>query len=289
VKPAPFEYVKTVSVADTVSVLAEHAGAARVLAGGQSLVPMLGMRLVRPAVVVDVNGLSGELSGIELRGRELVIGALTRYAEVERSPVVSEHLPLLQNVVSHIGDRQVRNRGTIGGAVAQSDPTGEVPLAALTLGARVTAASARGTRTIPIEEFFVGSYANALEPDELLTEVAFPLSPIHCRFFERGRKHNDFALLSVAAVASADDTGAWHGVRIGLGGVHDTPVLAERAAAALEGRRWDDALLTEAAALAGEGLDPPDDVRASAEYRRHLVPVHVRRTLADLAGAVSHG
>jgi carbon-monoxide dehydrogenase medium subunit len=289
VKPAPFAYIKPVNVADALEVLAEHGGTARVLAGGQSLVPMLGMRLIRPAAIVDINGLEDELGRIEPRGGELVVGALVRYSAIERSPVVAEHLPLLQDVVSHIGDRQVRNRGTLGGAVAQADPTGEVPLTCLTLGARVLARSARGERTIAIEDFFLGSYFSALEPDELLTGVAFPLAPVHCRFFERGRKHNDFALLSVAAVGSPDADGAWHGVRIGLGGVNDTPVLAAAAADALEGRSWDAVLIERAAGLALEAIDPPDDVRASAEYRRHLVQVHVRRTLTDLAGAVPHG
>jgi carbon-monoxide dehydrogenase medium subunit len=289
VKPAPFEYVKAVSVADTLAVLAEHGAGARVLAGGQSLVPMLGMRLVRPSVLIDINGLADELGRVEVRNGELVVGALVRYSELERSPVVAEHLPLVQQVVRYIGDRQVRNRGTVGGAVAQADPTGEMALACLVLGARIVARSARGERTIPVEEFFMGSYFNALQPDELLTEIVFPLAPAHCRFFERGRKHNDFALLSVAAVGSPDPDGVWHGVRIALGGVSDTPVLAASAAEALEGRRWDDELLARASTLALDSIDPPDDVRASADYRRHLVGVHVRRTLADLAGAAHHG
>jgi carbon-monoxide dehydrogenase medium subunit len=289
VKPAPFDYVKTASVTDTVLVLAEHGAGARVLAGGQSLVPMLGMRLVRPSIVVDINGLGDELGRIELRGQELVLGALVRYSEVEGSPVVSEHLPLLQQVVSYIGDRQVRNRGTVGGAVAQADPTGELALACMTLGAGVVARSARGERTIAIEDFFLGAYHNALEPDEMLTAIVFPTAPARCRFFERGRKHNDFAVLSVAVVGSQDESGAWHDVRIGLGGVSDTPVLAGAAARELEGRRWDDALIARAGELALEATDPPSDVRASAEYRRHLTSVHVRRTLADLAGAAAHG
>jgi carbon-monoxide dehydrogenase medium subunit len=260
-----------------------------VLAGGQSLVPMLGMRLVRPSVLIDINGLADELGRVEVRNGELVVGALVRYSEIERSPVVAEHLPLVQQVVRYIGDRQVRNRGTVGGAVAQADPTGEMALACLVLGARIVARSARGERTIPVEEFFMGSYFSALQPDELLTEIVFPLAPAHCRFFERGRKHNDFALLSVAAVGSPDPDGVWHGVRIALGGVSDTPVLAASAAEALEGRRWDDELLARASTLALDSIDPPDDVRASADYRRHLVGVHVRRTLADLAGAAHHG
>jgi carbon-monoxide dehydrogenase medium subunit len=283
VKAAKFDYIKPATVEEALAVLAEHGRSARVLAGGQSLVPMLSMRLVRPEIVVDLNGLDGPLGRIESDGSQTVIGALVRYCAIERSPIVSERLPLLQHVVKHIGDRQVRNRGTLGGAVAQSDPTGEMPLACLALGATVVARSVRGEREIAAEDFFRGSYTNALEEDELLVAIRFALAPDHCRFFERGRKHNDFAILSVAVAASTDAQGRFESVHIALGGVNERPVLAHAASARLEGRAWDDALLEEASALALEAIDPPDDVRASAEYRRHLVSVHVRRLLADLA------
>jgi carbon-monoxide dehydrogenase medium subunit len=285
VKPAPQQYVRPASVAEAVDALEAHGGMARVLAGGQSLVPMLGMRLMRPSALVDINDLGPELGQIQAVDAETVVGALVRYSAIETSAVISERVPLLGHVVAHIGDRQVRNRGTIGGAVAQSDPTGEMPLACLTLGASVVARSVRGERTIAIEDFFEGSYANALEPEELLVGLRFPLAPARCAFFERGRKHNDFALLSIAVVGSPDADGRWHGVRIGLGGVNDTPVLAAAAAARLEGERWDATVIEEAAQLASEGIDPPDDVRASAEYRTHLLPIHLRRVLNDLAGA----
>jgi aerobic carbon-monoxide dehydrogenase medium subunit len=250
---------------------------------------MLGMRLMRPSAVIDINGLGQELGRIEAQGATTTIGALVRYSEIETSPLISERLPLVQSMVHHIGDRQVRNRGTFGGAIAQADPTGEAALAALTLRAEVVARSVRGERVIPIDEFFLGSYYSALEPDELLVAVRFPPAPAHCRFFERGRKHNDFALLSIAVAGSPDADGVWHGVRIGLGGMNDTPMLAGAAAQALEGRRWDADTIAQAAGLAVEGVDPPDDVRASAEYRAHLLPVQLRRVLTDLAGAVTHG
>lgn len=280
-KAAPLEYLRPQSVDEALRMLDEHAGMARVLSGGQSLVPMLHMRLMRPMAVVDVNRL-GELGGIDARGTEVVVGALVRYAELETSPVIAEHLPLLQHVVKFIGDRQVRNRGTIGGALAQSDPTGEMPIACLALGARIVARSVRGERVIPLEEFFVGSYANVLEADELIVGVRFPPSPGHCSFFERGRKHNDFATISVIAAGTPDGQGRWSQVRVALGGVNDRPVLARAAMARLEGRPWDDDALTAAAELAVQDVDAPDDVRASAEYREHLVPIHVRRVLADL-------
>jgi carbon-monoxide dehydrogenase medium subunit len=283
VKAAPFEYVKPASVDEALQALDEHLGMARVLAGGQSLVPMLGMRLMRPSALVDINGLVEELGQIEARGSETVIGALVRYAAIESSPVVSERLPLLRHIVQFIGDRQVRNRGTIGGALAQADPTGEMALACLVLDATIVASTLQGEREIAAADFFAGSYASVLEAEELLTAVRFPLAPDHCHFFERGRKHNDFAVLSVAAAGSIGADGAWTGVRLGLGGVNDRPVLAEAAAAALEGRRWDDAVIDEAASLAMDVVDAPDDVRASAAYREHLVPIHVRRVLRELA------
>jgi carbon-monoxide dehydrogenase medium subunit len=283
VKAAPFEYVKPATVDEALQALDDHLGMARVLAGGQSLVPMLGMRLMRPSALVDINALGEELGQIEARGAETVIGALVRYADIETSAVVSERLPLLRHIVQFIGDRQVRNRGTIGGALAQADPTGEMALACLVLDATILASTLQGEREIPAAEFFAGSYASVLEPEELLTAVRFPLAPDHCRFFERGRKHNDFAVLSVAVAGSVGDGGAWTGVRVGLGGVNDRPVLAEAAAAALEGRVWDDDTIDRAATLALESVDAPDDVRASAAYREHLVPIHVRRVLRELA------
>jgi carbon-monoxide dehydrogenase medium subunit len=283
VKAAPFEYVKPATVDEALQALEDHLGMARVLAGGQSLLPMLGMRLMRPSALVDINGLAGELGRIEARGSETVVGALVRYATIESSPVVSERLPLLQHIVQYIGDRQVRNRGTIGGALAQADPTGEMALACLVLDATIVARTTQGERDIPAADFFAGSYASVLEPEELLVAVRFPLAPDHCRFFERGRKHNDFAVLSVAVAASRGAEGRWEGVRIGLGGVNDRPLLAEAAAAALEGRTWDDATIDAAAALAMEVVDAPDDVRAGAAYREHLVPIHVRRLLRELA------
>jgi aerobic carbon-monoxide dehydrogenase medium subunit len=289
VKPAPFAYVRAVSVADAVQVLDDEGGAARVLAGGQSLVPMLNMRLMRPSALVDINGLGEELGRVETDGAETVVGALVRYAELEASPMVSERLPLLQHVARYIGDRAVRNRGTLGGALAQSDPTGEMPLACLALDARIVARSRGGERTLPVGEFFSGAYENALDPDELIVAIRFPIAPARFAFFERNRKHNDWAVLAVAALGDVDPDGRFSRVRLALGGVNDRPVLAEAAMRRLEGQQWDDAVVTEAADLALEAVDPPDDVRASAEYRRHLVPVHVRRVLRTLAAEASRG
>jgi len=281
-KAAPFSYLRPESVAEALQLLDRHDGAARVLAGGQSLMPMLQMRLMQPAALIDINRLP-ELATIRAEGPVTVIGALTRYAELERSPIVAERLPLLACAVAYVGDLQVRNRGTLGGSLAQADPTGEMPLACLVLGATVVAASASGTREISMEDFLVGSYATALEPEEMITEVRFPVSPDRFAFLERNRKHNDFAIITVAVAGRRDDdSDGWSDVRIGLGGVHDHPLLAHDAQRLLDGSALEDELIAEAARRAADGVDPPSDIRATAEYRRHLVRVYVRRALTSL-------
>ncbi len=283
-KPAVFAYHRPTTVTEAVARLDEYDGSARVLAGGQSLVPMLNMRLWRPAALIDINDID-ELDDIVVDGEKTVLGALVRYATLERSALVAERLPLLARVVRHIGDRQVRNRGTVGGALVQGDPTGEMPLACLVLGAVVTAVGPRGVRRVPLAEFYVGSYATVLELDELVTAVEFPRHPQHIAFRELCRKHNDFAVVSVVAIGDRGTDGRWSHVRIALGGVADSPVLATAAGELLTGTEFTDADLDAAAEAVLEVIDPPSDVRASAEYRRHLVPVYVRRVLDELRGS----
>lgn len=253
-------------------------GDARVLAGGQNLVPMLNMRLVQPALVVDVNGID-EITGIRANG-ELRIGAMTRYSTVERSGDVLRQAPLLADAVRYVGDRLVRNRGTIGGSLAQADPSGEVPMAALALDAQVVVAGPRGTRAIAATELFAGPYQTVLDPAEMIVEVVVPTRPgsVHA-VVEQARRHNDYAVVAVAAVGTPAADGTWSSVRIALGAVGPTAVLASDAGAQLEGRRLDDDALRGAAAACAEVVDPSSDARASEEYRRHLVPVMVERAL----------
>lgn len=289
-KAPPFGYHRASSVADAVQLLSMYDGAARVLSGGQSLMPMLGMRLIRPDALIDVNDLT-ELTGIHSSGHEVRVGALVRCSAIEASAVIADRLPLLRRVVRHIGDRQVRNRGTIGGSLAHGDPTAEMPLACLTLEAVVRVVGPSGSREIPMRELYETSYATTLDPCEILTEISFLARPAYAAFAESCRRHNDFAVISVAAVGDRNPDDTWSGVRIGLGGVADTPVLAEPAMALLENA----ALTPENVAAAAEAiapvLDPPSDVRASAEYRRHLAPIYVRRVLRDLAtaGSITEG
>jgi aerobic carbon-monoxide dehydrogenase medium subunit len=285
VKPAPFAYHRPTSVAGAVACLGDYPGTARVLAGGQSLVPMLNMRLWRPDALVDINDID-DLDDIRCEGDRTVLGALVRYTMIERSPLVAERLPLLRLVTRHIGDRQVRNRGTIGGSLVHGDPTGEMPLACVALGAAVIATGPGGTRRIPVSDLYTGSYATVLDPDELVVAVEFPARPRYAAFLELCRKHNDFAVVAAAAVGDRGDDGSWQNVRLALGGVADSPVLA--AAAALSGTALTDADIDRAAGAALEAIDPPTDIRASAEYRAHLVPVYVRRVLSQLRTAGRH-
>lgn len=280
-KSAPFDYVRPASVGEALRTLDEHGGAARLLAGGQSLVPMLHMRLMQVSALVDINRVEG-LGDVRAEGAVTVLGPLVRYAEIERSPIVSERLPLLQHVVRYIGDPQIRNRGTLGGSLAQADPTGEMPLACLALDATVVAASVSGTREIRMDDFLDSAYATTLEPEEMITQVRFPAAPDAFAFLERGRRHNDFAVLSVAALGRSGADGRWSDLRIALGGVDDRAVLARDAGRLLEGTALEDEAVAEAAQAALDAVDPPSDIRASAEYRRHLVPIYVRRALAKL-------
>jgi carbon-monoxide dehydrogenase medium subunit len=286
-------------VPEALSWLEAYDGTARVLAGGQSLVPMMNMRLVRPDALVDINDVPG-LSGIERTSTGVRIGAMVRYRALEDSALVALELPLISLAVRHIGDRQVRNRGTIGGSLVQGDPTGEIPLACLTLAARVTVAGPEGTREIPVAELYEDSYATVLRPGELLLAVEFPHLGQQAAFTERCRRHNDFAVLSVAASGRRSDDGRWSDLRVGMGGVASTPVLLPALdpvtpGAASTGHHvtrsrddapgsieLDDVAIAEIADRAVTVAEPASDLRASAEYRRHLIPVYVRRTLTEL-------
>jgi len=281
-KAADFLYHRPGSVAEAAALLHDYGGDARILAGGQSLVPMLNLRLWRPAALIDINRIEG-LDGIDLLPDATVLGARLRYDRIEHDPRIADRLPLLARMIRSVGDRQVRHRGTVGGAMIQADPTGEMALGALVLGARLRLVSRAGERHVPAEEFFLGSYATAARPDEMLVSIRYPLQPAGFRFFEINRRHNDFAVLSIAVVGDRAADGTWHGLRIGLGGVDETPVLAREAIALAEGTTLDPGIAAAAAEAAAAAISPPDDIRASADYRRHLVTVHLARVLTSLS------
>ena len=284
-KSADFAYHRPSDIGEAVRYLQDYDGGARILAGGQSLVPMMNMRLWRPEALIDINALAG-LADVTVQGDETRIGALVRYTTLEFSPVVAERLPLLKAMVAFVGDRQVRNRGTIGGSLVQGDPTGEMPLCCLVLDATVSVRGPSGSRTVAMADLYEGAYAATLAPDELLTEIRVPAHPPHFAFRECCRRHNDFCVLSVAAAGHVSGDRRWSGLRVGLGGVNDTPVLAEASMALLEGSRLDDADIAAAGGAALGAIDPPDDIRGSAAYRSHLVPLYVARALRDLRASV---
>jgi carbon-monoxide dehydrogenase medium subunit len=276
VKPAPFEYIRVDSVEEAIAALAEREGEARLLAGGQSLVPLLNMRLLQPEAVIDVNRVPG-LAEIDEGEGEVTIGALTRYCQVEWSPTVGSRLPLLTEAVSYIGDRQVRSRGTVGGALAHADPTGELPLAAIALGAAVIVRGADGTREVAADELILGPYFTDLEPAEMIVGVRFPYARTVSAIVEHARKHGDFCVIGVAAVGEPAN-GGWNSVRIALAGVSPAPYIG----AELTDTRLDPDVVASAVESCVEAADPSDDVRASADYRRHLIPIYVKRALQKL-------
>lgn len=280
-KSSDFLYHRPASVEEAVSLLADYGDGARVLAGGQSLIPMMNMRLVRPASLIDICDLDA-LKCIKTEDEATVLGSLVRYRQIEMDPVVAKRLPAMAHMIRWVGDRQVRNRGTLGGSLVQADPTGEMPLATLVLRGELAIVSDRGARRISIEDFFLGSYATALEAGEILVEVRFPRHPDHFSFFEVNRRHNDFAIVSVLAVGNCDAEGRWHDLRIGIGGADETPVLARRAMQRLEDGSLSDEAIDAAAGIAAADINPGSDVRGSDEYRRHLAGVYVARALRDL-------
>jgi carbon-monoxide dehydrogenase medium subunit len=281
-KPAPFEYVRAGSVEEAVARLRASDGDARLLAGGQSLVPLLNMRLARPACVVDVNSIDG-LDRILEEDGVVRIGALVRHAALEWSPVVAARAPLLACAVRYVGDRQVRMRGSLGGSLAHADPTGELPLAAVALEATIRVQGPDGTRELPAAELFEGPYATTLAGDEMITEVAFPAAAgALCAFAEVARRHGDFAVLAVAAIGEPGGDGSWRSVRIALGGVAGRPFVAGEASELAAGAQLEPDVVAAIGEACAGAAEPYSDIRASAEYRRHLIPIYVARALGEL-------
>ncbi len=284
-KPPPFEYFDPRSVGEAVSLLKDHEGEARILAGGQSLVPLLNMRLARPGVLIDLNRVA-ELDYIREADGWLAIGAMTRQRTVERSELVKGRQPLLQAATGFVGHPQIRNRGTIGGSLAHADPAAEFPAVALALGAEMRAVGPKGERRIKAEDFLVTYLTTALEPTEVLTEVRFPAQAggSGWSFQEVARRHGDFALAGAAVTLSLDGGANCSDARIALFGVGPRAVRARGAEQLLVGHKPDEESFEEAGRRASEEIDqPPSDIHASAEYRRHLVKVLTRRALAEAA------
>jgi aerobic carbon-monoxide dehydrogenase medium subunit len=269
--PRAFEYERPESVADAAGLLRKHGDGARVLAGGHSLVPMMKLRLAAPETLIDIGGIPS-LRGISDEGSHLAIGALTRHAEVAASDLVRSTCPILAQAAAGIGDLQVRNRGTIGGSLAQADPHGDLPAVVLALGGEVTAEGPDGTRTIAAADLFLGFLETSLRPDEILTSVRVPKAA-HGAYVKFTRRAQDWAVVGVAAVVDGGSA------RIALTGMAPKPVRAEAAEQAFTG-----ANAAEAAEHAADGLTPPADAAGSSEYRSHLARVLTRRALEAAAG-----
>lgn len=280
-KPAPFDHLVPQSVADAVAMLAEHGGDARVLAGGQSLVPMMNFRLARPTVLVDLNRLP-ELAYIRDGGDHLAIGAMTRERTIENSDLVRSDAPLIHEATQNIAHLPIRSRGTIGGSIANADPAAEYPAAVLALDATLVAQSVRGERHIPASDFFDGVLSTALEPDEILTEIRVSKPPpgSGAAFVEIARRHGDFALAGVSAQVTLDGETVTD-VRLAACGVGPAPIRLSKAEAAIRQDGLTDAALAAADRAAAGEVDPDGDVHATAAYRRKLAGVMTRRALTQ--------
>ena len=289
-KPPPFEYHRPESLEEALSLLAETGDEGRVLAGGQSLMPMLALRLAQPAQLIDVNRIS-ELTGISANGG-LRVGAMVRQRAAERSADVAERCPLLAEALSFVGHVPIRNRGTVGGSVAHADSAAELPTVMRVLDAELVVRSTRGERTIAAADFFRSHFMTALEPDELLVEINIPPWPVGAgwAFEEVSRRHGDFAIAGTAALVRVDDDGKVAEARLAFSGVGPTPVRPSGAEAALAGAVLSDEALRAAGEEAAAGLEPPEDLHGTTAYRRHLVKLLTRRTIqaaAARAGSTS--
>ncbi len=281
-KPAPFAYVKARSLDQALHVLSKNSSGARVLAGGQSLIATLNMRLDAPQLLVDINAIGG-LDKIERNDGWIEIGALVRQAAAIRSPLIAQHAPLLARALPHIGHPAIRNRGTIGGSIAFADPAAELPACLLALGGEVEITGTNGNRSVKADDFFKGLFETALGPDEVLTAVRVPASTpdMRCGFAELCRRHGDYAMVGLAACTRLTE-GQLHDLRLVFFGVGATPVRARQAEATIAGGTADPARIAAAVAALIHDLDPPDDIQAAGKLRRHLAGVLLKRVVSEL-------
>jgi carbon-monoxide dehydrogenase medium subunit len=289
-KSATFALARPSSVEEAVAVLAEAGDEGQVLAGGQSLLALMALRLATPAVLVDLAGVPG-LDRVEVAAdRSVVIGAMARQRAVELDPDVARWAPLLTEAIGHIGHVAIRNQGTLGGSLAHADPAAELPAVALALDATMVLAGPVGRREVAAADLFAGYLTTCIGDDELLAEVRFPPLPAGAgsAFVELSRRHGDFALAGVAAIVQLDAAGHIAAARLSLSGVGPTPVRAGVAEAALAGERPSEQLFAAAAAEVGRSVQPEGDLHATAAYRRHLAGVLTRRALTLASRRAGH-
>jgi len=284
VKAPPFDYHLPDSLDEALALLADHGDEAKVLAGGQSLIPLLAMRLARPTQIIDLNGIAS-LGGISDRGDHVAFGATVRERAAERSALVRERVPLMAEALPLIGHVAIRNRGTVGGSMAHADASAELPAVAVATDAELLVRSGRGERVLTAEDFFQGHFTTAMDDDECLVEVRVPTGPAGAgwAFQEVARRHGDFALVGVGAMIALDASGAISEGRITLMGVADRPIRARQAEVSLVGAHPTPDTFAAVAQQATADLEPASDLHGSAAFRRHLAGVTVRRALTTAA------
>ena len=280
-KPPRFDYFAPRTLDEALGLLAGHGGRAKILAGGQSLIPLLNFRLTHPEALVDINRLT-DLEYVRADDGGVIIGGLTRQHEVEQSELIRTRVPILAEACGLIGHLPIRHRGTIGGNLAHADPASELPAVALALEAQLALASTEGLRAVAADRFFVGPLSTAIGPSEMLTEIRIPALPARTggAFVEMARRAGDFALVGVAALITVDGAGRCQRARIALGGVGPTPIRAVAAEEALIGQAPSGAALDEAATRAATATNPPSDLHGSAAFRRKLARHFTREAIA---------
>jgi len=285
VKPAPFDYYAPETPEEALALLAEHGSDARPLAGGQSLVPLINMRMAQPAVLIDLNRCAG-LDGLDDTGDALVFGPMVRQRALETSPLVRAACPLATQAMPHMGHATVRNRGTIGGSLSHADPSAELPGIAMALDAEMIADGPNGQRSIAARDFFIAALATALEPDEMLREIRLPKAPAgaHAAFAEIGNHVGGLAIVGVAAQVEMDPAGACKTAVLAAIGAGDRPLRLSSAEAALASEVLTDASIEAAAEAATGDVDPFDDLHATAHWRRRAIVAMVAQALGEIAG-----
>jgi carbon-monoxide dehydrogenase medium subunit len=269
-KPAKFDYVAPTTVDAAVAALVASKGEGKVLAGGQSLLPLMNFRMTRPAVLVDLNGIQG-LSFIEVRGDRVVIGALTRHREIEQSPLIASKLPVMTAAMRHVAHLAIRNRGTIGGSLSHADPAAELPMLSLFYGAELSVQGPAGGRVVAAEDFFVDALTNCLEPEEIVVEIAFPILAYDGWAFEEvARRFGDFALASIA-VSVRRGSSTIDDARVAVMGVADTPLRLKEVEEKFSGIAIDDRTPERFSELVTSSVSVNGDLHASSEYRQHLL------------------
>jgi len=280
-KPAPFEYHVPDSLEQALGLMSQYADGAKILAGGQSLVPAMNFRVVQPGTLIDLNRV-GELSFIREEGKTIRVGAMTRERHLEFDASIAKYIPLLAEATPFIAHPQIRNRGTIGGSIVNADPAAELPVLMLALEARLKARNISGERWIDAHDFFAGMFTTTLAPDEILVEIELPFMPLHTgwSFMEVAPRAGDYALMGVAAFVTLDENGKCKQAKLVYLNAGDGPVDAKEAAQMLQGETLNNALIESAAALASEReINPFGNVHTSAEFQRHLAKVLSKKAL----------